>query len=76
MQKKSKDMDVVKALAERLQNLRQEKGLTLKDVAFETDMELTQVHRIFHGSHDPQLTTIDKVAKALGSNLSDLLKGL
>ena len=69
-------MSLVKAVAKRLQDLRKANGMTLKEIAFETDMELTQVHRILHGSHDPQLTNIAKIAKALGTNLSDLLKGL
>jgi len=76
MQKNTKDMSLVKAVAKRLQDLRKANGMTLKEIAFETDMELTQVHRILHGSHDPQLTNIAKIAKALGTNLSDLLKGL
>jgi transcriptional regulator with XRE-family HTH domain len=76
MPKNVKDIDVIKEVAQRLQNLREEKKLTLKDVAFEADMEVTQVHRILHGTHDSQLTNIHKIAKALGTNLSDLLKGL
>ena len=76
MPKDVKDIHLIKEVAKRLQNLREEKKLTLKDIAFEADMELTQVHRILHGTHDSQLTNIDKIAKALGTNLSDLLKGL
>jgi transcriptional regulator with XRE-family HTH domain len=76
MPKKAKDIDLPQVVAKRLQDLRKEKKMTLKDIAFEVDMELTQVHRILHGTHDSQLTNIDKIAKALGTNLSDLLKGL
>lgn len=73
---KVKDMSLVKAVALRLQNLRQEKNLTLEQLSFEADMELTQVHRVLNATHDPQLTTLNKVAKALGTNLGDLLKDL
>ncbi len=76
MAKKAKDISLAKAIALRLQKLRQDKGLTLEELSFEADMELTQVHRVLNGSHDSQVTTIDKVAKALGTNLSDLFKGL
>jgi len=76
MRKNSKDMALVKTVAERLQKARKEKGMTLKDIAFETDLELTQVHRLVHGSHDPQLTNIAKVAKALEIKLSDLFEEL
>jgi transcriptional regulator with XRE-family HTH domain len=76
LSKKVKDTRLVKQVALRLQNLRQERGLTLEKLAFEADMELTQVHRVLNGTHDPQLTTLDKVAKALGTNLSELLTGL
>ena len=76
MPKKAKDMSLVKAVAKRLQELRKGSGMTLKDIAFEADMELTQVHRILHGSHDPQLTNVAKIAQALGTNMSDLFKGL
>jgi len=76
MAKKVKDTKLTKAVALRLQKLRQDKGLTLEQLSFEADMELTQVHRVLNGTHDSQLTTIDKIVKALDTNLSELLKGL
>jgi transcriptional regulator with XRE-family HTH domain len=49
------------------------KGLTLQQLAFEADMEISQIHRVEKGKINPTLTTLDALAKGLGVTLSELL---
>lgn len=51
-------------------------GFTLEQLAYEADMELTQLHRVLNGQHDPGITTLQRIAKALGSSLGELFNGL
>lgn len=76
MAKQVKNDKLIKAVALRLQKLRQDKGFTLEQLAYESDMELTQVHRVLNGQHDPGITTVQRLAKALGSTIGELLHGL
>lgn len=76
MAKRVKDKKIVHEVALRLSNLRTEKGMTLQELAHEADIELTQVHRVLNGNHDPQLSTVEKIVKALGSDMGTLFKGL
>jgi transcriptional regulator with XRE-family HTH domain len=76
MAKQVKNDKLIKAIALRLQKLRQDKGFTLEQLAYESDMELTQVHRVLNGQHDPGITTVQRLAKALGTTIGELLSGL
>lgn len=76
MAKQVKDNKLIKTVALRLQKLRQDKGFTLEQLAYEADMELTQVHRVLNGQHDPGITTLQRIAKALGSSLGEVFNGL
>jgi len=66
MARQVKQSEITKNIASRLQSLRKDKGLTLEQLAFEADMELTQVRRVLHGHHDAQVTTVQKLVKVLG----------
>jgi transcriptional regulator with XRE-family HTH domain len=58
---------------ERLKGLRISKGLTLEQLAFEADIEISQVHRVEKGKINPTLTTLVVLAKGLGITLSELV---
>jgi transcriptional regulator with XRE-family HTH domain len=47
--------------------------LTRQELAFEADIELSQVHRVEKGKINPTLTTLMALAKGLGIPLSELL---
>jgi transcriptional regulator with XRE-family HTH domain len=57
---------------EKIKNLRTAKGLTLEQLAFEADIELSQVHRVEKGKINPTLTTLIALAKGLGITLAEL----
>lgn len=58
---------------ERLKGLRISMGLTLEQLAFEADIEISQVHRVEKGKINPTLTTLVVLAKGLGITLSELV---
>ena len=53
------------AFGAHLRKLRKAKKWTMKDLAFEADIELSQVHRIEKGITNPTLTTLLLLADAL-----------
>lgn len=55
-----------------VRKLRLAKKMTMKDLAFEADIELSQVHRIEKGKINPTLTTILVLADALQISASKL----
>jgi transcriptional regulator with XRE-family HTH domain len=57
----------------RLKELRLKKGMTLEQLAFEADIELSQVHRVEKGKINPTLTTLMALAKGLDITLAELM---
>ena len=53
------------AFGANVRHLRKAKKLTIKGLAFEADIELSQIHRIEKGKINPTLTTILLLADAL-----------
>jgi len=53
------------AFGSQIRKLRKAKKWTMKDLAFEADVELSQIHRIEKGKINPTLTTILLLADAL-----------
>jgi ribosome-binding protein aMBF1 (putative translation factor) len=57
----------------KLNKLRVSKNLTLEQLAFEAEMELSQVHRIEKGKINPTLTTLNALARGLKISLAELV---
>ncbi len=68
-----RDKSTLEHFGAKLKELRLKKGLTLEQLAFEADIELSQVHRVEKGKVNPTLTTLIAIAKGLGVKLSELL---
>ena len=68
-----RNQETLDKFGEKLKTLRTKKGLTLVQLAFEADIELSQVHRVEKGKINPTLTTLIALAKGLGINLSELV---
>jgi len=47
--------------------------MTLEQLAFEADIELSQVHRVEKGKINPTLTTLMALAKGLDITLAELM---
>jgi transcriptional regulator with XRE-family HTH domain len=71
-----RDKELLEKLGQRLKDLRMQKGLTLEQLAYESEMELSQVHRIEKSKVNPTITTLSAIAKGLDMPLSELLKSL
>ena len=61
------------ALAVNLKRLRSRKGLTQEALARKAGVSLGYVARLEIGRHDPKLSTLKRLAKALGVKLAELL---
>jgi transcriptional regulator with XRE-family HTH domain len=68
-----RDKKVLEQFGQKLKELRLQKGLTLEELAFEADIELSQVHRAEKGKINPTLTTLIALAKGLGITLTELM---
>jgi transcriptional regulator with XRE-family HTH domain len=62
------------AFGANIRRLRKAKKLTIKNLAFEADIELSQVHRIEKGKINPTLTTILLLAEVLKISPSQLFE--
>ena len=60
---------LTKALAARLAELREQRGMSQEDVARKAKLQRVSVSRIERGVHEPSLTTLERIAKALGVRL-------
>jgi len=58
----------------KIKKAREAKGLSQKEVALSLKMDPAQYSRIENGKTDPSFSSIEKIAKALGVDLSDLFK--
>jgi len=62
-------------IGEKIKKLRSAKNLSQKEVAVSLNMDPAQYSRIENGKSDPYFSTIEKIAKALGVEVADLVTG-
>lgn len=65
-------MDIQERLAYNLRRLRQERGLSQEQFAFEVDIHRTYVSDLERGARNPTVRIIEKIAKRLGVFEGDL----
>jgi transcriptional regulator with XRE-family HTH domain len=70
---KLRDKKVLIAFGNHLRQLSMSKKLSLENLAYEAEMELSQVYRIEKGIINPTLSTLSALAKALNMSLKELL---
>ncbi|OFY98191.1 MAG: hypothetical protein A3K10_12735 [Bacteroidetes bacterium RIFCSPLOWO2_12_FULL_31_6] len=58
-------------IGKNIKKIRKAKGMTAKDVISAVGMGAPMYSRIENGVNEPSLTTLEKIAKALGVKLSD-----
>ncbi len=56
-----------------VRRLRQDKGLTQEQLAFEAELDLTYVGGIERGRRNPSLLVMARLASALGAEIEDLI---
>jgi transcriptional regulator with XRE-family HTH domain len=62
----TRDEIALQKFGENLRKIRKAKKLTMQQLAFAADIELSQVHRIEKGKTNPTVTTVLLLADALG----------
>ena len=65
--------DVCKRLGANLKRLRNAAGLSQENFAHDADLNRTYVSDLERGARNPTIRVVDKLAKALGVGLGDLL---
>lgn len=65
--------EIVKAFAERLKSLRTARKLTQKDLAARAEITLSYVSRLEAGGTAPGIDLLQRLAKALEANVTELL---
>ncbi len=71
----AKESDILKRFGDRVKKLRLEKGVTSQmKLSFKTGLDRTYIGGMERGERNVALKNIEKVAKALGVDLSELFK--
>lgn len=66
----------VSKLAERIRAIREEKGMTLQEVAHTIGKDYQSIHRLESGKSNPSIVYLKEVCEGLGITLSELLEGV
>ncbi len=67
-----RDKKVLIAFGNNLRKLRQAKKLSMEELSYEVDVDLSQIYRIEKGMVNPTLSTLNAIANALDITLKDL----
>lgn len=63
-------------LGAEIKRLRTAKGMTLEELANNSEVELSQVHRVESGKVNASIGTIDAIAQGLGVTIGELFINL
>lgn len=67
---------LVATVGTRIREVRNQKGMSMDDLADECQIEKKLVYLIENGKGNPTISTLDVIAKAFGMSVSELLKGI
>lgn len=67
-------MDVRILLGERIKQLRMDKGMSQKDLAYEADLDRSYIASVENGQRNVSIVNIEKIATALGVSLRKLFQ--
>jgi len=65
---------ISKRLGDNIRRIRQEKGMSQGDISRALDMDRGYISRIENGTKNPTILNLEKIAKALGVPVVELLK--
>lgn len=71
-----RNTELLKSFGSKVRELRLKKGLTQEQLAYEAEVELSQIHRIETGKTNVVFSTLAAVASGLGVSVSELTKGV
>ena len=69
-------MTINKQLGARIRYLRQQKNMTIEDLALEAEINRNYLSDLERGTRNPTVVVLNKIAKALDINLSTLFEGI
>ena len=69
-----KNQKLLDEFGEHVRNLRVAKKMTLEDLAYASNLELSQIHRIEKAKTNLSISTLDTLAKGLDMTIGELLK--
>ena len=72
-QAKTQQAEIVKRFAARLREVRSSRGMTQAELAHEARVTLSYIGRLESGGASPGVDLVDRLARALGTSVSDLL---
>lgn len=73
-QKSLMDKDFLIRIGQRIQEIRQDKGLTQIELSYRCEMERSNMRRIEAGGTNPTILTLKKIAEALEVELDEIVK--
>ena len=59
-------MDIRKRIGENIKQIRKAKGMSQEDVAYPSNISLSNISNIERGAHDCKIGTLEKIAEVLG----------
>ncbi|MCA4900039.1 MAG: helix-turn-helix domain-containing protein [Bacteroidota bacterium] len=68
-----RDEKLLKKFGKHLQAVRKQKGLTQEDLAYQSNISLSQIARIETGRINPTLCTLVEISKTIDVDLKDLV---
>lgn len=68
-----KESELLFKLAQRIKKLREDKGLTLRELEALANIENSNIARLESGAVNPRFTTLYKLSQGLGIKLSELV---
>lgn len=69
-------MRIEQQLGMRIRFLRKEKKMSIEDLALEAEINKNYLGDLENGRRNPTIRVLEKIAKALEINLSELFRGL
>ncbi len=63
-----------KKLGDNIKRIRTEKGMTQGDLCRKLELDRSYMSNVENGNKNPTLATIEKIAKALGVSIEELMK--
>lgn len=68
------EQEILKTIGREIQKIRDEKGLSQMDVAYNSEMSASHLSKIENGHMAPGILILIRIAKSMGVKLSVLLK--
>lgn len=69
-------MDVRKQIGARIQKVRKAAGFSQEELGHEASLDRTYISHVERGTRNPTVIVLFKIAKALNTTPSEILKGL